>query len=52
MRYIILGKRGSKRRIEQIRWTRWEVIQAVALTLLAFGFSLWVGFWVATHNFD
>ncbi|MGC2636152.1 MAG: hypothetical protein WA294_03170 [Acidobacteriaceae bacterium] len=52
MGHIILGKRGSKRRMAQIRWTRWEVIQAVALTVLAIGFGLWVAFWVATHNFD
>jgi hypothetical protein len=44
--------RGSKRRIARIHWKRWEVVHAVILALLAIAFSLWVGFWIATHSFD
>jgi hypothetical protein len=47
-----LWKRGSKRRVEQIRWKRWEIIHAVILSLLMAGFGLWVGIWIATHHFD
>jgi len=44
--------RGSKRRLEQIRWKRWEVMHAVIMMLLMGAFALWVGIWVATHHFD
>jgi hypothetical protein len=45
-------QRGSRRRIAQIRWKRWEVIHAFILLLLMMAFSIWVGIWIATHNFD
>ncbi|MFZ0274408.1 MAG: hypothetical protein WB524_17815 [Acidobacteriaceae bacterium] len=44
--------RGSKRRLERIRWKRWEIVHAVILTLLMGAFGLWVGIWIATHHFD
>jgi hypothetical protein len=47
-----LWKNGSKRRVEQIRWKRWEIIHAVVLSLLMAAFGLWVGIWVATRHFD
>jgi hypothetical protein len=45
-------KRGSKSRLAQIRWTRWEIIHVVILTLLMAAFSVCVGIWVATHHID
>lgn len=45
-------QRGSRRRIDQIRWKRWEVIHAVILFLLMMAFSIWIGFWIATHHLD
>jgi hypothetical protein len=44
--------RGSKRRIAQIRWKRWEIMHAVILVLLMTAFGLWVGIWIATTHFD
>ena len=43
---------GSKKRIEQIRWKRREIIHAFILLLLMTAFSLWIGIWIATHTFD
>lgn len=43
---------GSKRRIAQIRWKRWEIIHALVLALVMMAFSIWVGIWVAVHHFD
>jgi hypothetical protein len=45
-------QRGSRRRIAQIRWKRWEVIHAFILLALMMAFSIWIGIWIATHNFD
>ncbi len=52
MAAVNLWKRGSKRRVEQVRWTRREIVHAVLLTLAMVAFSFWVGVWVATHHFD
>jgi hypothetical protein len=43
---------GSKRRIAQIRWRRWEIIHAIILLLLMALFTIWVGVWIGTHHFD
>lgn len=43
---------GSRKRIAQIRWKRWEILHAAILCLAMTVFSLWVGFWIATHHFD
>jgi hypothetical protein len=48
----IVWKRGSRRRVAQIRWKRWELIHALILSLLLSAFGLWVGIWIATHHFD
>jgi len=47
-----LWKRGSRRRMGQIRWKRREIIHAIVLTILMIGFSFWVGVWIATHHFE
>jgi hypothetical protein len=52
MASVHLWKLGSKRRVAQIRWKRWELLHALILALLVAAFGLWVGFWVATHHFD
>lgn len=45
-------QRGSRKRIGQIRWKRWERLHAFLLLLAMTGFSIWVGIWIATHKFD
>jgi hypothetical protein len=45
-------QRGSRRRIAQIRWKRWEIVHAFILFLLMMAFSIWIGIWIATHKFD
>jgi hypothetical protein len=45
-------QRGSKRRLEQIRWRRWEIVHALVLFLLMMAFSIWIGIWIATHTLD
>ncbi|HTX42601.1 MAG TPA: hypothetical protein VMD25_12275 [Acidobacteriaceae bacterium] len=52
MAAVNLWKHGSKRRVERIRWKRWEIVHAAILALLMILFSFWVGFWIATHPFD
>jgi hypothetical protein len=42
---------GSKRRIQQVRWTRREIISAAALLLAMAICSVFFAFWVATHSF-
>jgi len=49
---IDLWKRGSRRRVAQIRWRRREIVQALLLGLFMIAFTLFVGIWVATHHFD
>ncbi|HEX4067354.1 MAG TPA: hypothetical protein VHZ09_15150 [Acidobacteriaceae bacterium] len=43
---------GSKKRIEQIRWKRWEIIHALILFLLMTSFCVWIALWIATHKYD
>lgn len=43
---------GSRRRVSQIRWKRWEIIHAVIFTLLMIAFCIWVAIWITTHDFD
>jgi len=45
-------QRGSKRRLEQIRWRRREIVHAFILFLVMMSFSIWIGIWIATHHFD
>jgi Co/Zn/Cd efflux system component len=52
MAAVHLWKRGSKKRVAQIRWKRGELLHALIMTLLMAGFALWVAMWVATRHFD
>lgn len=52
MAAVNLWRRGSKRRVAQVRWTRREIVHALVLLLVMMAFSFWVGVWVATHHFD
>ncbi|MGB7352666.1 MAG: hypothetical protein WBD06_03130, partial [Acidobacteriaceae bacterium] len=45
-------QRGSKRRLAQIRWKRWEIIHVFFLIALMTAFCVWVAIWIATHHFD
>ena len=47
-----LRELGSRKRIAQIRWTRWEILHAIALFLIMTAFCIWIGLWIATHDFD
>ncbi|MGH9586689.1 MAG: hypothetical protein ACRD3F_07025 [Acidobacteriaceae bacterium] len=47
----ILG-RGSKRRVAQIRWKRWEIVHAVILFLLLAILSVWLAVWFEMHHLD
>lgn len=49
MRVINFDK-GSKRRIRQIRWTRFELFSIVLLTVLLLTFCLLFGLWEASHG--
>lgn len=43
---------GSRRRIAQIRWTRAEILHAIALLLLMAGVSLWIALWLQSHTLE
>ena len=45
-------QRGSKRRLAQIRWKRWEIVHLLILAALMTAFCVWVGIWIATHHFE
>jgi hypothetical protein len=47
----ILGK-GSKRRVAQIRWKRWEIVHAVILFLLLAILSVWLAVWFEMQHLD
>lgn len=47
----ILGK-GSKRRIAQIKWTRWQIVHAVILSILLAIFAVWLAVWFETKHLD
>jgi hypothetical protein len=47
----ILG-RGTKRKIAQIRWKRWEVFHALVLFALMAIFSVFLAVWFEAHHFD
>lgn len=47
----ILGK-GSKRRVAQIRWKRWEIVHAVILFLLLAILSVWLAVWFELQHLD
>jgi hypothetical protein len=47
----ILGK-GSKRRIAQIKWKRWEILHAVTLFILLAILAVWLAVWFETQHLD
>ncbi|HEX5235101.1 MAG TPA: hypothetical protein VFW25_07205 [Silvibacterium sp.] len=47
----ILGK-GTKRRVAQIRWKRWEIIHAIVLFLLLVSLIIWLVLWFETQHLD
>lgn len=47
----ILG-RGTKRRIAQIKWKRWEIVHAAILFLLLAIFSVWLVIWFEMQHLD
>jgi hypothetical protein len=47
----ILGK-GTRRRIAQIKWKRWELVHAVVLFLLLAILSVWLAVWFEMQHLD
>ncbi len=47
----ILGK-GSKRRVAQVKWKRWEIVHAIVLFLLLAILSLWLVVWFEMWHLD
>lgn len=47
----ILG-RGSKRRVAQIKWKRWEIVHAILLFLLLAVFSVLLTVWFEMQHLD
>ena len=47
----ILGK-GSKRRVAQVKWKRWEIVHAIVLFLLLAILSLWLVVWFEMRHLD
>ncbi len=43
---------GSKRRIQQIRWTRREIVSAVILLLAMAVCGVFLALWAAFHDLD
>jgi hypothetical protein len=44
--------KGSKRRIQQVRWTAGEIISAALLLLAMAVLSVVLALWFASHDFD
>ena len=49
MSRVITFDKGSKRRINQIRWKLREVISVFALTLIVLGLCVLLGLWEVSH---
>jgi hypothetical protein len=45
-------EKGSKRRIRQLRWTRYEIVSAAFLLFAMAFFIIFVALWMASHHFD
>lgn len=41
---------GSRRRLERIRWKRWELVHAWVLIVLMTAFSACLAIWIAMHH--
>jgi hypothetical protein len=44
--------RGSKRRVQQIRWKVFEVATAILFALGVTAFSVYIALWMVSHPFD
>ena len=44
--------KGTQRGIQQIRWTRREIVRATFFFLMMLAFSIFIGLWVISHPFD
>lgn len=49
MSRVITFDKGSKRRMNQIRWKLREVISVFALTLIVLGLCVLLGLWEVSH---
>lgn len=45
----VLG-RGSKKRVRQIRWTRYESLHAVLLLITGAALSIYIVLWLQRHG--
>jgi hypothetical protein len=46
---VITLDKGSKRKLQKIRWTRAEIVSAVLLTFILSLACIWAAFWYASH---
>jgi hypothetical protein len=44
--------RGSKRRVQRIRWRPTEVVTAFLFGLGMTAFSIYIALWMMSHSFD
>jgi len=49
MSRVITFDKGSKRRMNQIRWKLREVISLVFLSLIILGLCVWLAVWEVSH---
>jgi hypothetical protein len=48
---VFLDK-GSKRRVQDIRWKRYEILTAILFGVVAAVLSIAAALWMMTHDFD
>jgi hypothetical protein len=51
-RRIITFDRGSKQRIQEIRWRPLQILSAILLLLIAITLCIVLAFWEVSHYFD
>jgi hypothetical protein len=44
--------RGSKRRVQRIRWKPLEVVTAILFAMVVTALSIYVALWMLGHSFD
>jgi hypothetical protein len=49
--FRLLGK-GNKRRVQQVRWKRLEILHAILLLIVVSVLVILVTIWFEGHNFD
>jgi hypothetical protein len=49
---VITLDKGSKKKLQRIRWTRSEIASAVLLTFILSVACIWAAFWYASHYSD